>query len=112
MGRGAGEFLRSAHWAAFYRDLLSLNNTVREHLDDVPLPEKRFCFATCLGEVYLFFDANGRDDPTIWYWNERIDPGVRKAYDSLWDWLEEMVEDYERCWRPRKVERRRVPSAR
>src|SRR2546423_1438506 len=37
-GRGAGPFLKSDHWNAFYDDLLTLNKDVREHLTDVSIP--------------------------------------------------------------------------
>ena len=96
MGRSAGEFLRSDHWSAYFDNLFTLNRDVREHLRESRLPPKWFCFATRMGEVYLFFEADGSDsDPPVYYWNERIDPDVKKGYNSFWDWFAEMVGYYQ-----------------
>jgi hypothetical protein len=97
MGRGAGRFLQEDHWFAFYDSLTSLNRDVRESLPSVPLPSDSFCFATRMGEVYLFFAADGRsDDPHIQYWNEETDPKVETGPGSFWDWFGEMVSDFTR----------------
>jgi hypothetical protein len=101
MGRGCGRFLTNDHFTAvFYDDLTPLQRSVREHLADVPLPPDLFCFATRMGELYLFFSADGQtDDPPILYWNEETDPSLKVAFPSFWDWIDVMVSDCERIAR-------------
>ena len=94
MGRGAGRFLKSDHWTAFYDDLLTLNKNVRKNLVGVAVPSDWFCFATRMGEAYLFFAADGAsDDPPIQCWSEATDPKFETAFRSFWDWIAEMVSD-------------------
>jgi hypothetical protein len=86
MGRGAGEFLLSDHVFAYYETLLTLNRSVREHLSEVRLPATWFCFATRMGEFYLFFAADGTDDdPPVHYWSGRTHPRTKLGYRSFWD---------------------------
>ena len=95
MGRGAGQFLKSDHWYAFYDDLPTVNRGVRQRLTDVAIPAEWFCFATRMGEAYLFFAADGsNDDPPIQCWSEGTDPKTETAFASFWDWFGAMVSDY------------------
>jgi hypothetical protein len=83
MGRRAGKFLRSDHWSAYFEDLVSLNGMARQ-LHAVGLPDHWFCFATRMGEYYLFFAANGSDeDPPVYYWSESTDPKIAKGFNSF-----------------------------
>jgi hypothetical protein len=96
MGRGADGFLRDDHWTAYYEDLVDLNDEVRDHLSHLSLPDNWFCFATRMGEIYLFLQADGtKDDPPIYFWSERSDPELEMGYDGFWDWFAEMVNHYD-----------------
>ena len=94
MGRGAGEFLKSDHWEAFYDSLLGLNSGVRNDLVGVVIPPTWYCFASRNGEVYLFFDTAADDDPPIHFWNERNETRLLRGYDSFWDWFREMLDGF------------------
>ena len=100
MGRGAGDFLVTDHWTAYFDDLVALNRDVHSDrdLDGAVVPPDCVCFATRMGEVYLFVVANGSVDPPVLFWNEGSGPELRTAYASFWDWFAEMTSDYQR-WR-------------
>jgi hypothetical protein len=58
------------------------------------MPKNFFVFASRMGDYNLGFFADGAtDDPEIY----RIDyyGKMQKAYDSLWEFIQEMVEYYE-----------------
>jgi ankyrin repeat protein len=97
MGRGAGGFLETDHWDAFYPYLLEIGQ--QEQYADYcrDLPEQYFVFASRLGGVYLFFKSDGTDneDPPVHSFGDGHDGTFRKIYDSFWDFFEEMVIHYE-----------------
>src|SRR5262249_2036604 len=96
MGRGAGKCLRSDHWAAFYDFLLPCSEgeyDPTQHLQ-FELPPKSFVFASRQSDVFLFFVADGAsDDPPIFAWYDEYK--YERAYESFWDFFEEMVAYYE-----------------
>jgi ankyrin repeat protein len=96
MGAGFGGFLETDHWDAFYPYLLDMGQQEKyaQRCDD--LPEKYFVFASRLAGVYLFFIADGtNDDPPVYSFGDGHDDKYRKAYDSFWGFIEEMVIQYE-----------------
>jgi hypothetical protein len=96
MGKGAGGFLISDHWEAFYPDLFELGQSAeyQDACDD--LPAQYFVFASRLGSVYLFFIADGADDdPPVYAFGDDHDGGYKKIYDSFWGFIEDMVIYYE-----------------
>ncbi|MBF2029731.1 MAG: SMI1/KNR4 family protein [Oscillatoriales cyanobacterium C42_A2020_001] len=96
------------HWINSYRHLeynnLEYNNidvreeyaeTIEEYAQEMELPllpEHSFIFASRLGEIHLFFIADGTDDdPPIYYFGDQREHNMEKRYDSFWDWFEESV---------------------
>lgn len=95
VGRGAGRFLRSDHWSFKVDALPQLNADARPLLDAAGLQGPWFCFATRMGEIYLFFLADGvDDDPPVYFWNERSDPRIDVGFGSIGEWLRSMVEEF------------------
>jgi len=96
MGAGAGGFLETDHWDAFYPYLLDMGQQEEyaERCDN--LPDKYFVFASRLAGVYLFFIADGTDDdPPVYSFGDGHEGTSRKRHDSFWDFFEEMVIYYE-----------------
>jgi hypothetical protein len=97
MGKGAGGFLESDHWEAFYPDLLKIGQRERyaDYCED--LPSDYFVFASRLGGIFLFFIADGADtvDPPVYSFGDGHGGAFREAYDSFWGFFEEMVVHYE-----------------
>jgi ankyrin repeat protein len=103
MGISAGIFLVSDHWSAFlesFDDFLGKHFFELDEVDGEPpewlmkMPKNFFVFASRMGDYNLGFFADGAtDDPEIY----RIDyyGKMQKAYDSLWEFIQEMVEYYE-----------------
>lgn len=96
MGRGAGKFFTSDHWYAGYDSVykhLGTRCEAGQHLE-VPLPEKAFVFATRMGDWYLFFVADGKNqDPPVFAWG---DSGVvKRGFDSIWGSIASLAKDYE-----------------
>jgi hypothetical protein len=92
VGRGAGDFLTDDHWDAFYDDLLDLDSDFRKESDvRAKISGDWFCFATRMGDVYLFLANDGSDDPPVYGWGDS--EKLEKLYESFWDWLEEMADD-------------------
>jgi ankyrin repeat protein len=91
MGRGPRRFLESDHWAAFYPELLGLGRgSEYEGICD-DLPENYFVFASRLG-YYLFFVADGKsDDPAVFCFGDGVARSHKRAYDSFWDFIGEMI---------------------
>src|ERR1700722_16926477 len=99
MGRGAGRFLRSDHWSFAVESIPEINKGARQLLDAADFQGRWFCFATRMGEVYLFFMADGSsDNPPVYVWDEGIDPRIEKGFESLCDWVKAMIDDY-KSWR-------------
>lgn len=103
MGGGAGDYLKSDHWEAFLPDFdgnLGIYHfpSEEEYLQDgeepVVMPKDFFVFASRLGEWDLGFFADGKDNNPIIY---RIDDyaNLKKSYDTIWGFIQEMVEYYE-----------------
>lgn len=96
MGKGAGEFMISDRWYFRAHELATLTDDedVSEYCD---LPDDAFIFACRDGYVWVFFVADGSDDPPV-YW---FDDGEEKTYTqyarSVWEFVESLVIDYE-CW--------------
>lgn len=97
MGKGAGGFLETDHWDAFYPYLLEIgqDDQYADYCDD--LPDHYFVFASRLGGIFLFFIADGTDtdDPPVYAFGDNYDGTFRKAYDSFCGFFEEMVIYYE-----------------
>ncbi len=97
MGRGAGGFLETDHWDAFYPYLLEIGqgDQYADYCDG--LPSHYFVFASRLGGIFLFFIADGTDDedPPVYAFGDNYDGTFRKIYDSFWGFFEEMVIYYE-----------------
>jgi ankyrin repeat protein len=97
MGRGAGGFLETDHWDAFYPYLFEIgqDDEYADYCDD--LPEQYFVFASRLGGIFLFFIADGTDneDPPVYAFGDNYDGTFKKIYDSFWRFFEEMVVYYE-----------------
>lgn len=97
MGRGAGGFLETDHWDAFFPALLKIGQ--QEQYADYcrDLPEHYFVFASRLGAVHHFFieDETDMDDPPVYSFGDGYDGTFRKTYNSFWDFFEEMVIYYE-----------------
>lgn len=97
MGKGAGGFLETDHWDAFYPYLLEIgqDDQYADYCDD--LPEQYFVFASRLGGVFLFFITGGTetDDPPVYAFGDAHDGRFRKIYDSFWGFFEEIVIYYE-----------------
>jgi ankyrin repeat protein len=97
MGRGAGSFLISDHWDAFYPELLEIARREEYASRCAGLPDDYFVFATRLEGLYFFFilDGTDTDDPPVYSFGDGREGTFRKSYDSFWGFFEEMVEYYE-----------------
>lgn len=97
MGKGAGSFLISDHWDAFYHELFEIARRDDYARRCVDLPDDYFVFASRLGEIFFFFIADGTDtdDPPVYSFGDGREGTFRKSYDSFWGFIEEMVEYYE-----------------
>jgi ankyrin repeat protein len=97
MGRGAGGFLETDHWDAFYPYLLEIGQDYEYADYCYDLPERYFVFASRLGGIFLFFIADGTEteDPPVYAFGDNYDGTFKKIHDSFWGFFEEMVVYYE-----------------
>jgi ankyrin repeat protein len=97
MGKGAGSFLISDHWEAFYHELFEIARRDDYARRCADLPDDYFVFASRLGGIYFFFIADGTntDDPPVYSFGDGREGTFRKSYDSFWGFIEEMVDYYE-----------------
>ena len=109
MGNGAGWFLKSDHWEAFYSDFddwlgvdfykipeAEYYQCTQKEIDlSLKVPNNFFVFATRLGDYPLGFFADGTDeDPNIYTIND--DESDLKLWGkSFWKFFQDMVEHYE-----------------
>jgi ankyrin repeat protein len=107
MGKGAGSFLTSDHWSIFmssFDDHLGKHFFECEDDDDeepTPQPEIFFVFASRMGDSNLGFFADGVDnDPEIYEID--YEGNIKKMYDSIWGFIQEMVEYYEFYLNPQR----------
>jgi ankyrin repeat protein len=95
MGNGAGSFLVGDHWSAFYDDLFEIARDA-EYAEEYDLPEGYFVFADRMGEVSLFFVADGRsDDPPVFAFGEATEREPEQLFDSIWDFFDEQAAECE-----------------
>jgi ankyrin repeat protein len=100
MGVSAGRFLISDHWSAFlesFDDFLGKHFLEWDEEDGEPpewlrdMPKNFFVFASRMGHFNLGFLADGStDDPEIYQIDDR--GNMKKAYKSIWGFIQEMVE--------------------
>ncbi len=105
MGRGAGCFLKSDHWSAFFddfRDSTDLGGKVELAEEfGLQLPPHSFVFASRLGDVHFYFIADGTtSDPPVYGYSDCGYQG--EVYKSFWGFIEELVEYYELYCDPEK----------
>ncbi|WP_310483144.1 ankyrin repeat domain-containing protein [Chamaesiphon sp. VAR_48_metabat_403] len=100
MGHYDGSFLR---WSAFME---SFDDDLGKHFfefhEPIKHPENFFVFASQFsGDPSLGFFADGlNDDPEIY--NIDRDGNIEKWYDSLWEFIQEVVEYYEYSHNPQQ----------
>jgi hypothetical protein len=94
-GRRAGDFLTDC--TAFFPAIVGLTAEERKAMEGiVELPPRAFVFLDRMGEAFLFFVADGtNDDPPIYGWSESRDQ-PEQIYDSVWEFVEEELENEER----------------
>jgi hypothetical protein len=92
VGRGAGKFLQDV--TVFYPDIKKLTQEVVNELPNIKLPSGAFVFLQRLGEVFLYFVADGSSaDPPIYRWSERR--GVAEACESIWVFIGQELDQHE-----------------
>jgi ankyrin repeat protein len=106
MGKGAGSFLISDHWSIF---MSSFDDDLGKHFfeyeeddeESTPQPENFFVFASRMGDSNLGFFADGvNNDPEIYEID--YEGNIKKSYDSIWGFIQEMVEYYEFYLNPQR----------
>jgi hypothetical protein len=95
VGRGAGRYLNDC--TAFHPKILELTPRIRRRFEGAfLLPTKAFVFMERMGEVFTYFEADGRsDDPPVYGWNEDLDR-PELAYKSVWELFEQELIECER----------------
>jgi ankyrin repeat protein len=116
MGVSAGRFLISDHWSAFlesFDDFLGKHFFASDEEDgESPewlksIPNNFFVFASRMGDYNLGFVADGAtDDPEIYILDD--EGNLEKAYDYLWEFIQEMVEYYEYYQDPEGFTQKRI----
>ncbi len=93
VGHGAGRFLKDV--SVFYDEVKDLTGRVeRDFRGILVLPKKAFVFADRMGEVILFFIADGQcEDPPIYCWSESRE-GIERVFDSFWQFIEDELGAY------------------
>jgi hypothetical protein len=95
VGRGAGEFMSDL--TAFYPALLRLTDERKRDLARYAvLPDDAFVIADRYGEqtVYIRLSEGPADSP-VYYWNGERPRKTRKAFKSVWGFVEDELKGYE-----------------
>jgi ankyrin repeat protein len=110
MGNGAGRFLISDHWFAFMK---SFDDYLGKHFVEwepealKSTPDNFFVFASRMGDWNLGFVADGStEDPDIY--GVDYEGNMTKVYDSLWEFIQDMVEYYEYHQDPEGFTQKRI----
>jgi len=95
VGRGAGEFMSDL--TAFYPAILSLTGQRRRALARYAvLPDDAFVIADRYGDQAVFIRlSEGPADSHVYYWNGERPRRVKKAFRSVWGFVEAELKGYE-----------------
>ena len=122
MGKGAGNFLKSDAWEAFYPDFndwlgvgfynipeAELELCTQSEIDfSLSVPDNFFIFATRYGDFPLGFFADGIDnDPDIYLLEDESE--MKFWGKTFWKFFQDMVEYYEFLCDPNKFSKTAVP---
>lgn len=122
MGKGAGNFLKSDAWEAFYSDFndwlgvgfynipeAELELCTQSEIDfSLSVPDNFFIFATRYGDFPLGFFADGIDnDPDIYLLEYESE--MKFWGKTFWKFFQDMVEYYEFLCDPNKFSKTAVP---
>ena len=122
MGKGAGNFLKSDAWEAFYPDFndwlgvgfynipeAELELCTQSEIDfSLSVPNNFFIFATRYGDFPLGFFADGIDnDPDIYLLEDESE--MKFWGKTFWKFFQDMVEYYEFLCDPNKFSKTAVP---
>lgn len=96
IGKGAGEFMLSDHWAFRFDELFKIARNDDYYSEMCDLPESYFVFAEREGCAWVFLVADGQsDDPPVYIFDEGEERTHKQIGRSIWEFIESLVVDYE-----------------